>query len=196
MTTVKGTLTRQAILEEALQLASVVGLDGLTIGTLAKRLDLSKSGLFAHFGSKEALQKAIVETGSEQFIAIVVQPALATPSPVESLRKLFDAWLEWSTEQMAGGCLFVTAAVEFDDRPGPIRDQVVAIQRRWLDLIADRARRAAASGELRSDLDPEQFAYDFGSILLGFNQARRLLRDPKAETRARRAFERLLRDAA
>lgn len=195
MTTTKGRLTRQTILEEALQLATVVGLDGLTIGTLAKRLELSKSGLFAHFGSKEALQKAVVDTGGEHFSTMVVEPALAVPSPVGSLRKLFDGWIEWSTERMAGGCLFVTAAVEFDDRPGPIHDRVVEIQRRWLGVIADRAHRAGVSGELRSDLDPEQFAYDFGAILLAFNQARRLLRDPKAETRARRAFERLLRDA-
>ncbi len=193
--TTKGDLTRQAILEDALQLASIVGFHGLTIGVLAKRLNLSKSGLFAHFGSKEALQQAIIETGSEHFIGLVVRPAMELGSAVETLHRLFDGWLEWSTERMAGGCLFVTATVEFDDRPGPVRDQIVEIERTWLGLIADSARRAMALHEFRADLDPAQFAYDFNAILLGFNQVRRLLNDPDSETRARRAFRRLLADA-
>ncbi len=191
----KGDVTRRTILEEALQLASVVGLDGLTIGTLAKKLELSKSGLFRHFGSKEALQKAVVETGAEHFIQLVVRPVTIMDAGADAMRALFDGWLEWSVERMAGGCLFVTAAVEFDDRPGPVRDQIVALQREWLGFIAATAGRAVESGDFRPDLDVRQFAFDFNAILLGFNQVRRLLQAPDAEPWARRAFERLLADA-
>lgn len=191
----KGERARRAILEEALQLASVVGLDGLTIGTLADRLGRSKSGLFAHFGSKEALQQAIIETGVQRFTATVVRPALVRPSGVECVRALFEGWIRWSGEETAGGCLFVTAAVEFDDRPGPVRDQLAELHRQWLGVIEGAATRAVAAGDFRSDLDEAQFSHDFHSILLGFNQARRLVRDPDAGTKAQRAFERLLRDA-
>lgn len=191
----KGEATRQAILEEALQLASVVGLHGLTIGSLAEKLQLSKSGLFRHFGSKEALQQAVIETGVEHFMELVIRPAMGMNSGLEALRAVFDGWIDWSARRMAGGCLFVTAAVEFDDRPGPVRDQVVALQTEWLGFIAATARRAMTADELRRDLDSEQFAHDFNAILLGFNQVRRLLQDPNAEVRTRRAFDRLLGDA-
>ncbi|MGD8318928.1 MAG: TetR/AcrR family transcriptional regulator [Gemmatimonadota bacterium] len=194
-TTTRGEKTRQAILEEALQLATVVGLDGLTIGTLASRLELSKSGLFAHFGSKESLQQAVIETGARHFIATVIEPAMNLPSGVACARGLFQGWIRWSGEEMAGGCLFVTASVEFDDRPGPVRDQLEALHRRWLGFLSDTAARARQEGDFRADMDDEQFAHDFHSILLGFNQARRLLRDPDAESKAHRAFRRLLRDA-
>lgn len=195
-TSTKGDRTRQAILDEALQVATVVGLQGLTIGALATRLGISKSGLFAHFGSKEALQQAIVATGAEHFITRVIRPATALPSGVDAARALLDGWIRWSSEEMAGGCLFITAAIEFDDRPGPVRDQLVALHRHWLGVLGDAAARAKSSGQFRADLDETQFAYDFHSILLGFNQARRLADDPDAKTKATRAFERLLRDAS
>jgi AcrR family transcriptional regulator len=192
----KGDQTRQTILEEALQMATVVGLEGLTIGTLATRLGLSKSGLFAHFGSKEAMQQAIINTGVQRFMATVIRPAVTLPTGVASLRALFEGWTKWSGEEMAGGCLFVTAAVEFDDRPGPVRDQLVDLHHQWLDFIGNAANRARASGDFRSDLDEAQFAHDFHSVLLGFNEARRLAGDPNAKVKASRAFERLLRDAS
>lgn len=192
----KGQQTRQSILDEALQLASVVGLDGLSIGSLAGRLGLSKSGLYAHFKSKDALQLAILERGVEYFGEIVVTPARAGTDPVEVIRGLFEGWLEWSAHRLAGGCLFVTAAVEYDDRPGPVRDYLVAVHGRWIEMVADTAERAIASGSFRADLDVRQFAYDFNAALLAFNQARRLLGDPNAETKAHRALERLLRDAS
>lgn len=192
----KGERTRTMILDEALQLASVVGLEGLTIGTLANRLGLSKSGLYAHFKSKDALQLAILEHGTTHFIDTVVNPALAPGDPVAAIQTTFAAWLEWSGQRMAGGCLFVTAIVEYDDRTGPVREMLVQLHRRWLDFVAGAATRAASAGRFRADLDAAQFAHDFHAILLGFNQARRLLRDPDAEAKAHRAFQRLLADAA
>jgi AcrR family transcriptional regulator len=195
MTRPRGDRTRQAILEEALQLATVVGLHGLTIGTLAGRLGISKSGLFAHFGSKEALQQAVIETGVDHFMAEVIHPALLLPSGVAAARALFDGWIHWSNDAMAGGCLFITAAVEFDDRPGPVRDQLVELHHQWLEVVGGAAARAKASGDFRADLDEAQFAHDFHAILLGFNQARRLVNDPDAKTKAERALQRLLRDA-
>ncbi|MCG6987820.1 MAG: TetR/AcrR family transcriptional regulator [Gemmatimonadetes bacterium] len=196
LTRPRGDRTRQAILEEALQLATVVGLHGLTIGTLATRMEISKSGLFAHFGSKEALQQAVIETGVAHFMARVIRPALLLPSGVAAVRALFDGWIHWSSEEMAGGCLFITAAVEFDDRPGAVRDQLVELHHQWLEVVGGAAVRARASGAFRADLDEAQFAHDFHAILLGFNQARRLVNDPDAKTKAERAFQRLLRDAS
>lgn len=192
----KGERTRRAILDEALQLASVVGLEGLTIGTLAERLGLSKSGLYAHFKSKDALQLAILQHGADHFIATVIHRSLSLSDPVHALRAIFDGWIEWSGEKMAGGCLFVTAIVEYDDRPGPVRDFLVELHRRWLGFMASGAARAVSAARFRADLDVEQFAQDINGVLLAYNQARRLLRDPDAETRARRAFERLLEDAS
>jgi AcrR family transcriptional regulator len=194
--TAKGHETRQSILDEALQVASVVGLDGLTIGTLADRLGLSKSGLYAHFKSKDALQLAILEHGVAYFTAIVVNPTRSIADGVEIIRACFDGWLEWSARRMVGGCPFITAMVEYDDRPGPLRDSLARVLRQWLTIIADAGRRAVASGQFRATLDVEQFAHEFNSILLGFNQLHRLLRDPDAETRAFRALERLLQDAS
>lgn len=176
-------------------MASVVGLEGLTIGNLAERLGLSKSGLFAHFGSKDALQQAIIETGVDIFTDVVVRPALARPTGVGCARALFDGWVRWSSERTAGGCLFVTAAIELDDRPGPLREQLVEVYTQWLELIGGAAMRAVDDGDFSQDLDPAQFAHDFHAILLGFNQADRLLRDPDALAKATRALERLFRDA-
>jgi AcrR family transcriptional regulator len=192
---VKGQETRQAILNEALQLASVVGLEGLTIGTLADRLGLSKSGLYAHFKSKEALQQAILEAGLDHFTELVISPALEGPPGVPRLEALFRGWLDWSDHRMAGGCLFLTAMVEFDDRPGPVRDFLVGMLRRWMGILARTAQESVAGGAFRPDVDPDQLAFEFNGILWQYNQTRRLLGDPAAEDKAWRAFGRMLQDA-
>jgi AcrR family transcriptional regulator len=191
----KGDRTRTAIIEQAIQLASVVGLDGLSIGQLAERMHLSKSGLFAHFGSKGALQLAILETGFARFQQLVVADALGLPRGVAMIRALFDGWLRWSHERLDGGCLFVTASVEFDDRPGPVREVLVGAYRQWYAVLGNAAKRAIADGDFRPDLDCAQFVHDINGIMLGFNQADRLFHDPDAERRAHRALERLLADA-
>jgi len=192
----KGDRTKEAILEESANLASLMGLNGLTIGTLASHTGMSKSGLFRHFGSKEQLQIDTLKSGIDRFTQTVIQPTLKTPRGIGRLRALFDHWLAWATDQgLPGGCLFIAASVELDDQPGTARDYLVATQRQWLDLIATTARKAIATADLRSDLDGDQFAHEFNAILLGFHQASRLMRDPRAVDRARAQFERLLRDA-
>lgn len=193
----KGERTREAILEQAADLASLVGLHGLTIGTLARHTGMSKSGLFQHFGSKEQLQVETLRAGVDRFIEQVVRPALQTPRGTARVRALFEAWLEWAASQgLPGGCLFVAASIELDDQPGPARDYLVDHQTKWLDLIASTAEKAVAAADFRRDLDAHQFAYEFNAMLLSFHQANRLLRDSAAARRARTMFERLLADAS
>jgi AcrR family transcriptional regulator len=192
----KGDRTRAAILDEAAELASLVGLNGLSVGTLASHSGLSKSGLFRHFGSKEALQTATLEEGVDRFTATAVRPALQAPRGEARVRALFQRWLEWATTKgLAGGCIFIAASIELDDQPGAARDYLVATQRDWLNLVARTARYAIEAGDFRSNLDTQQFAHEFNAILLGFHQASRLMRDPKAARRAEAHFNRLLADA-
>ncbi|MEP6802261.1 MAG: TetR/AcrR family transcriptional regulator [Acidobacteriota bacterium] len=189
----KGENTREAILDHAMRLASEVGLSGLSIGRLANDLAMSKSGLFAHFQSKETLQDQVLVRASQLFIEIVVRPALAAPRGEPRLRALFERWLDWTrTAGLPGGCLFVTAAVELDDRPGPVRDRLVALQKEWLNVIGRVARTGIAEGHFGGNLDPEQLAHDLYAVMLGYHHAARLLRDPRAVSRARAGFESLL----
>jgi AcrR family transcriptional regulator len=189
----KGDATRDAILEHAVGLARRVGLEGLTIGRLADDLALSKSGLFAHFKSKEALQVQVLDAAAERFVAVVLKPALEVARGERRLRALFERWLEW--ERRPGGCVFVQAAVDLDDRDGPARDRLVQLQRDWLEAIATTARGAVREGEFRASLDTTQFAHDLNGIILAYHHAARLLRDSEAERRARAAFDALLRAA-
>ncbi len=189
----KGADTRQLILDRAAQLASQVGLEGLTIGRLAGALDLSKSGLFAHFRSKEALQLEVLEHAAARFVEAVVKPALAAPRGLPRLRAIFEHWRRWPERSaLPGGCFFVQAAAELDDRPGPPRDLLVRQQKDWLDLIANVARSAVSEGHLRRDLDPEAFAFELWGVMLAWHHATRLLGDARADARARDAFEALL----
>jgi AcrR family transcriptional regulator len=193
----KGAETRHAILDRAIRLASEAGLEGLTIGTLADDLELSKSGLFAHFRSKEALQIQVLDHAADVFIQSVVRPALKAPRGEPRLRVLFERWLDWArANELPGGCLFVAAASELDDRPGPVRDRLVELQRDWFGVIAISFLKGVVEGHFREDADPDQFAQDLYGIMLGYHHASRLLQDPAAERRARRAFEQLLAAAA
>jgi AcrR family transcriptional regulator len=193
----KGEQTRETILLHALKLATRVGFEGLTIGRLADDLKLSKSGLFAHFGSKESLQVKVLELASRRFVDEVVKPALTAPRGVRRVRALFERWLAWETSPgLPGGCPFNAAATELDDRPGPARDFVVRSQKDWLETIANTARTAVQEGDFDADLDAEQFAHELQSIMLGYAHASRLMKDPKARARTERAFEALLETAA
>lgn len=192
----KGEETRRAILDHASKLASRVGLEGLSIGRLAQDLHLSKSGLFAHFQSKEALQVQVLDSAAARFVDEVVKPALSTNRGEPRMRAVFEGWLAWAkSNSMPGGCLFVAASVELDDRPGPVRDRLVALQRDWLEVIANVAHSGKAEKHFRADLDPEQFAHDLYSVMLGYHHASRLLADPRAGERAHAGFESLLSGA-
>ena len=192
----KGEQTRDAILERALGLASELGLEGVSIGRLAESLDLSKSGLFAHFQSKDALQVAILDRAADRFTEAVVRPALAAPRGEPRVRALFERWLDWpQVVPQPGGCIFVQAAVELDDRPGPARDRLVALQRDWIGVLATTVKGARDVGHFRGDVDAAQVAFEVYGVMLACHHASRLLRDPRATERARRAFERLLERA-
>ena len=194
--TPKGERTREAILGHALALATRIGVEGVTIGRLAEDLKMSKSGLFAHFKSKEALQIEMLRMAGARMVETVVKPALATPRGEPRLRALFEHWLAWEqSPSLPGGCPFMAASFELDDRPGPVRDFVVQNLRDWMDTIAGAARIAVQEGHFRAGLDCEQFAQDCQGIGLGFVHASRLMRDPKARERAQRAFEALVESA-
>ena len=184
------------MLGSAITLASTLGLEGVTIGKLAEHVGMSKSGLFAHFSSKENLQVAVLEEAIARFVALVVSPALKQPRGEPRVRALFEKWLAWSrADFLPGGCIFVMAGVELDDRPGPARDRLIASQKDWVDTLAHAARIAVEEKHFRKDLDPEQLAHELFSIAYGFHFLRRIVDPAEAERRTRSAFERLLTDA-
>lgn len=186
----KGEETRQAILSRAFELANVVGVSGLTIGRLAEATGLSKSGLFAHFGSKEALEVAVVEEASRQFVQDVMMPALRHPRGEPRVRALYDKWMAWG--RRPGGCFFVGASAELDDRPGPAHDALVQSIKDWVDALVTAARIAIDEGHFRSDLDPAQFAFELYGVMLAVHTFDRFLRDTDAPSRSHAAFERLV----
>lgn len=196
MVLTKAESTRELILSNAVSAVSEIGFEGLSLGDLAKRVGMSKSGLFAHFESKDDLQLAVLEHAARQFIETVVAPALKAPRGEPRVRALFENWFAWASDSARpGGCIFVAAATELDDRPGALRDFLVASQRDWLSALAHAARIAVDEKHFRADLDLEQFAHDLYSILLAYHHFHRLLREPQGASRARRSFEALLRDA-
>jgi AcrR family transcriptional regulator len=189
----KGTETRERILDQAVRLASRDGLEGLTIGSLSTELGLSKSGLFAHFGSKDELQLQVLQRATKRFEEEVLRPAISAPRGEPRIVALFEHWLEWAGgSELPGGCVMIAASVELDDRPGAQRDFLVQTHRARFAALAKAARLAVEEGHFRPDLDTRQFAFDFYSIILGYHDSRRLLCDPEAGERARRSFERLL----
>ncbi len=189
----KGAETKERILDQAVRLASREGLEGLTIGTLSSELGLSKSGLFAHFGSKDELQLQVLQAAVTKFEDNVIRPALALPRGEPRLRAIFENWLTWADDpSMPGGCPLITAAVEFDDRPGAQQDFLADAQRRRFDFMSKAVRMAIDVGHFRADVDPQQLAFEVDCLTHGYHHARRLLRDPKAGERVRNAFERLL----
>jgi len=192
----RGDDRRQLILDRAAQMASRVGLEGLTIGQLAEELGLSKSGLFAHFQSKEALQLQTLRHAAALFVDSVVRPALKAPRGEPRLRALFERWLVWAeADVLKGGCLFVAAATELDDLDGPVREELVGQQRDWLELIGNVARTGVGEGHFPPELDVEQLAHDLHGVMLAYHHARRLLRDPRAHERAQNAFAALVHAA-
>jgi AcrR family transcriptional regulator len=190
----KGEQTRRTIVSRALSIVSDVGYEGLSIGVLAEETRLSKSGLFAHFKSKEALQLGVIEEVVNLFILRVVQPALASPRGEPRVRVLFERKLEWIRgEQELRGCLLQKASLEYHNRYGhPVRERVVHALQDWRELLARCAQTAMDEGHFRTDLDPEQFGYEFDGITMMYQQMHGLMRDRAAGERAHRAFESLL----
>jgi AcrR family transcriptional regulator len=191
----KGQETKTAILDEAVGIASRVGFNALTIGQLAESTGMSKSGLFAHFRSKEALQLETLERGRQRFTDTVIRPTLAAPRGIARVRALFDNWLVWETEALQGGCIFVAGSIEYDDQPGPMRDALVRNQRDWSEFIETVARAAVSEGDFRPDLDVEQFAFSLQGLIYAFHHAARLLRDPRALEHTRRGLDQLIESA-
>ena len=192
-TTTKGERTRAAILDAALRIVSKSGLDGLTIGTLADATGMSKSGLFAHFGSREELLLAVLAHGQAQFTEVVFQPAMAKPRGIARLRAMFINWLDWTeSAELPGGCPMIGGASEFDDKPGPVRDMLAGGQRTWIETLKRSVRQAIEEGELPADTDPEQIAFEMFGIALVVHHHRRLLGYPKARARALAALDKLI----
>jgi AcrR family transcriptional regulator len=185
--------TRDAILARAVELASVEGLEGLTIGRLATELELSKSGLFRHFGSKQELQLATVERATALFRREVLEPAAAAEPGLARLRALIDGYLGYlEREVLPGGCFLTAAGAEFDGRPGPVRDAIAASSLDWGRELQRQAELARDRGELPADVDPAQLVFELGAYTTRANAAYQLHGDRDAFDRARVAIERSL----
>jgi AcrR family transcriptional regulator len=191
----QGERTRQTILEAAVDLASAEGLEGLTIGRLASELSMSKSGLFAHFGSKEDLQLATIEAARAVFIREVIRPAFEADQGMSRLWKLCDTWLSYvQCGVFRGGCFFAAAAAEFDSRPGKVRDRIAEIMKEWLKTLSQGVVETQEAGHLDEDVDSIQLAFEFNALELGANWAFQLYGDKQAFARASEAIlERLRR---
>ena len=193
----QGERTRKAILETAVHIASAEGLEGLTIGRLALELSMSKSGLFAHFGSKEELQVATVEAAREIFIREVIKPAFEATQGLLRLWKLCDIWLAYvQSGVFRGGCFFAAVAAEFDSRPGPVRDRIAEIMKEWLSTLRSAIVEAQQAGQLDKEIDATQLAFEFNSLELGANWAFQLYGDMRAFKRAREAIRERLSNYA
>lgn len=186
----QGDRTRREILDAAMAMASTDGLEGLTIGKLATALGMSKAGLFAHFGSKEALQLATVDAAREQVIEQVVGVAADAPPGLARLGAMLDAYARHvESDSLPGGCFFTGAAAEFDSRPGPVRDRIAALWREWSEVVATSVREAIERREVARTVDPDQVAFEAMALVQGAAIARQLLDDDTTLARAREALK-------
>jgi AcrR family transcriptional regulator len=191
----KANLTRAAIVDAGIAMAQEAGLESLTIGTVAERAGLSKSGVFSRVGSREELQIAVLQEYARRMTEKALLPALRAPRGLPRLQAIWSGWLDWVRDEKIGSsCLFISGAVEYDDRPGPVRDAVFAGLAEWRRQLVRTIRQSTDEGHLRADIDPEQIAFELSSIILGVHNDIRLFHDVRAFTRARAAFERLLAD--
>jgi AcrR family transcriptional regulator len=188
----KGQQTRAAILDAALGLASHVGLEGLSIGALAEVTQMSKSGVFAHFGSREELQISVVREYHAKFEEEVFFPALRQARGLPRLRALFELWVRRVSVEIDAGCIYISGAVEFDDRPGPVRDALASMVRGWHSALERAIGLAVEEGHLKADTDAMQLLFELHGLILALHHDARFLRTPGAEDRARRAFEHAL----
>jgi AcrR family transcriptional regulator len=190
----KGEMTRAAILDVALDLASRNGLEGLTIGLLADRMNMSKSGVFAHFGSREDLQIDVLKLYHQRFEQEVFAPSIKEARGLRRLEAMFDRWLERVSIEIASGCIYISGAVEYDDRPGPIRDALVSMVRIWQTALVRCAQQCIDCGDFRADTDPQQLVFEMYGLVLAVHHDARFLRIPGAVERANRGFARIVAD--
>jgi AcrR family transcriptional regulator len=187
----KGKETKMAILKAGLAMASQLGLDGVNIGSLAKAMNMSKSGLFAHFQSKENLQIEILEHAARVFAESVIVPASKTAPGIPRIKALVSNWIDWSA-QLTGGRIFVSPSADYRDRPGRVREYLLRQQNDSIDCLRRVAQLAIKTGEFREDADCEQFAFDLYSLLLGFHLYDKLLDDSETKKRQEQALKQLV----
>lgn len=188
----KGQQTRATILEAALALASHMGLEGLSIGALAEVTQMSKSGVFAHFGSREELQISVIREYHAKFEEEVFYPAMREPRGLPRLRSLFERWVKRVSVEVDSGCIYISGAVEFDDRPGPVRDALASMVRAWHAALERSIDLAVEEGHLVRDTDATQMLFELHGLILALHHDARFLRLPGALDRAQRAFEHVL----
>lgn len=189
---VKGQQTKAAIVDAALHMASRVGLEGLSIGALAEAMGMSKSGVFAHFGSRDELQISVVREYYARFEQEVFQPAMTEPRGLLRLRSLFAHWMRFTSAELDSGCIFISGAVEFDDRPGPVRDALMAAVSAWMDAMARAVAQARQEGHLAADADEQQISFEIHGLILVLHYEARFLRRSGAMERALQGFDNIL----
>ena len=192
----KGRMTRQAILDCALQMAGRIGLEGLSIGVLADRMDMSKSGVFAHFGSREELQISVIRHYHALFEHEVFYPALQQARGLPRLHAMFERWLQQVSREVETGCIYISGAVEFDDRPGPVRDALVQMVQDWHDALQRAVQQAIEAGHLRADTPTRQLVFELHGLILALHHDARLLQIAGSLEIAQRSYARVLRSYA
>ena len=188
----KGQQTRAAIVDAALGLATHVGLEGLSIGAVAEVMQMSKSGVFAHFGSREELQISVIREYHHRFEEEVFFPAVAGLRGLPRLRALFDNWMKRTSIEIDSGCIYISGAVEFDDRPGPVRDALASSVKTWLSAMQRAIVLAKKEGHLRADADEQQMAFEIHGLILALHYEARFLQNPGAIQRALAGFDRIV----
>ena len=188
----KGQQTKAAIVDAALRMAAQVGLEGLSIGALAEAMDMSKSGVFAHFGSRDELQISVVREYYARFEHEVFQPALQQPRGLPRLRALFDHWMRYTSAELDSGCIFISGAIEFDDRPGPVRDALIEAVDTWIEAFTRAIAQARQEGHLRADADERQLTFEIHGLILVLHYEARFLHRPGAMERAVQGFHNIL----
>lgn len=188
----KGQQTKAAIVEAALGLASQIGLEGLSIGALAEIAGMSKSGVFAHFGSREELQISVIREYHTRFEADVFYSAMQKPRGLPRLQALFDNWMVQTSAEIDSGCIYISGAVEFDDRSGPVRDALASSVASWQTALRRAVELAQVEGQLSTQSDAHQIAFEIHGLILALHYEARFLRNPSATDRARRGFAHIL----
>lgn len=192
----KGITTKENIIHAAFDFTSRFGLESLSIGELAKLVGMSKSGLFGHFNSKEVLQMKVLDYAADNFVRNVVKPAVKAPRGQERIYALAQHWQKWASSKLAGGCPIIAATVEYDDRPGKIRDYLQTLQGEMINTFSRAAKIAVEEGEFKKDLDTEQFAYEFYANMMAFHVFTRLLRDRTAKQRFQTTLDQLIANSS